>query len=471
MTSLAKHIIYGSKEDVANYLQKKDVLINEIDEYGYNPLIQTAIVNSVEKARLILEAGADVNFTDLTGRSALHWAADNKNVELTRLLLEARANPNAYTRAGQPVLAMSVLRNQNEIKKLLYQYGADLNFAYDFINAKLLGHRFELEGRVDILDNTGRFIEVEFEGFYLEFSLAIVADSLADFKNNFGGKHLREFFPFVKTVINCLQNGVELIKFQNYLVDIKEHEQHIDKLLNINPLLIPIAYEGHAISFIKHDDWLIRCDRGEYGRDHGSVIFYRMGRPENLTKALIKNLIYKRQGKEFINDGLVNMLQLKPMGQLPLSVQISGNCSWANVEAVIPTMLFILLLDDQRSQGVVAIEECKQNALYFYEEWLEWDKDRALYFCINTFNHSNPARKATKAAILAAIIYQQCEYLRAEDREKAEKILPILTIPQYVYILQSYFKVFGAQKNDQKIKNLAEFLDEFGIDVAKLMAA
>ncbi|MBA2654639.1 MAG: ankyrin repeat domain-containing protein [Gammaproteobacteria bacterium] len=464
MSTLAKQIIFGSTNDVAAYI-KRGATLNEIDEYGYTPLIQAAIVNSVPKAKLILEAGADVNFTDLTGRTALHWAVDNNNLELSNLLISQGANSNAYTRAGQPVLAMPVLRAQSSIKQLLYQHAADLNFAQDFINAKLLGHRFELEGRVDILDNKGTFIEVEFEGFYLEFSLAIVAESLIDFKNNYGGKHLRNFFPQLQSIIIALQNGAELIKYQHYLVEIKEHEKRIDSLLNANPLLIPVAYSGHAISLIKYDDWLIRCDRGAFGRDNGTVIFYKMGEPHNLNKALIKNLLYKRQGKEFIDEGLTQLLKLKPIGQLPLSVQISGNCSWANIEAVIPTMMFLLLLQEQRSQEVVGIEDCKKKALYFYEQWLEWDKNRALYFCINSFYHSTPARKATKAAILAAILFQQCEYFRSQDREKAEKILPILTIPEYRYILKSYFQVFNPVQNNKQIKNLAEFIDEFGIDL------
>lgn len=469
MTTLAKQIIYGSLNDVASFIKRDGVVLNEVDEYGYTPLIQSAIVNSVPKARLILEAGADVDFTDLTGRTALHWAVDNKNEELAKLLLEHRANSNAYSRAGQPVLAMPLLRDQNNTKQTLYHYGADLNFAQDFINAKLLGHRFELEGRVDILNNLGVFIEVEFEGFYLEFNLAIVAQSLIDFKNNFGGKHLRSFFPQLQTIINSLKNGAELIKYQHYLIEIKEHETRIDSLLNAHPLLIPVAYEGHAISFIRYDDWLIRCDRGAFGREHGTVIFYKMGEPHLLTKALIKNLIYKRQGKEFIDEGLVSMLKLKPVMQLPLSVQISGNCSWANIEAVVPAMMFTLLLQKQKSAEVINIEECKKKAFYFYDEWLQWDKNRALYFCINSFHHSNPARKATKAAILAAILFQQCEYLRSEDREKAEKILPILTIPEYRFLLKSYFTVFNPVKDNKQIKNLAEFLEEYGIDIQDLM--
>ena len=112
--SIAKQIIFGSTEDVASALQL-DVNLEEIDEYGYTPIVQTAIVNSVNKARLLIEAGADVSFTDLTGRTALHWAADNNNEELAELLLEHGADANAYTRAGQPVLVMPLLSDSQSV--------------------------------------------------------------------------------------------------------------------------------------------------------------------------------------------------------------------------------------------------------------------------------------------------------------------------------------------------------------------
>lgn len=466
--TLSKQIIFGSVSDVENFI-RQGVKLDEIDEYGYTPLIQTAIVDSIEKARIILEAGADVNFTDLTGRSALHWSVDNNNKELSELFLKKGANPNAYTRAGQPVLAMPLLRNQNSIKKLLYQYRADLNFAQDFINGKLLGHRFELEGRVDIVDYQGKFIEIEFEGFYLEFSLAIVTESLIDFKNNFGGKHLRDYFANLQVIIDSIHRAAELIKFQHYLIDIKEHEKQINPLLKPEPLVIPVAFDGHAIALIKYGNWLIRCDRGEFGRDHGTIIFYRVGEPSLLNTSLIKNLVYKRQGRQFINEGLIDMLKLKQVGVIPLPVQISGNCSWANIEAIVPTLMFLLILEEQKSNKVVEIEEFKKQALYFYDQWLEWDKNRALYFGIQSFYDANPARKASKAAILASILFQTCEYKNPGDREKAEKILPILTLPDYDYILKSYFQVFWPIRDNQQIRNVAEFLDEYGIDMQKYL--
>ena len=69
-----------------------------------------------------------------------------------------------------------------------------VEFAKDFINAKLLAHRYELQGHVDIVDKTKTLIEIDFEGFYLEFTVEAVHDSLQDFRNNFGARHLRKYF-------------------------------------------------------------------------------------------------------------------------------------------------------------------------------------------------------------------------------------------------------------------------------------
>ena len=102
--------------------------------------------------KALLAAGADVDMPDLTGRTALHWAVDNANQVLAQVLLEAKANPNRYTVASQPVLSKSILRHDAPMKALLTRFSADTTFANDYINAKLLGHRFELSGYVDIVD-------------------------------------------------------------------------------------------------------------------------------------------------------------------------------------------------------------------------------------------------------------------------------------------------------------------------------
>lgn len=463
--SLADAIIYGSNEHVKQAIAQGAPL-EEIDPYGYTPLIETAIVNSIEKAKILLDAGAKPDFSDLTGRTALIWAAENNNYELCELLLKKGADPNAYTRAGQPALAMPLLRKHENIKQLLYRYGAKLTFAQDFINGKVLGHRFELEGRVDVLDHQGVFTEIELEGFYLEFSLAIAVESLLDFKNNFGGKHLQKYFDYLDVVIHGLHNANALIKYQHYLTQLKEVESHIDNLLKFKPLIIPVVYAGHAINFIWFGSLLVRIDRGQFGRDHGTVIIYNMHHPGKMNPSFIKNLIYERQEQEYIDDVMIRALGLEPIHILPISTQVSGNCSWANVEAVLPATLFLLFLNKAGKINKTTLAEAEEKALGFYEEWVDWDKKRALSFCLQSFRRSGAARKATKASLMAAILFQKYNFENKEERLHADRIINIFREnPEYMPILRAYGEVFQYEKSNDLFKNFMKFMDFYDIDI------
>ncbi|EKE01793.1 MAG: hypothetical protein ACD_21C00052G0011 [uncultured bacterium] len=463
--SLSKTIIHGSDQEVVDSL-KSNPELDIIDEYGYTPLIQAAIINSVSKAKILLNAGAKVDFTDLTGRTALFWASDNDNLELCKLCLKHGANPNAYSSGGQPLLVMPLMKKQQQVKDLLISFGAKLDFAQDFLNAKLLGHSFELEGRVDIVDANNTFIEVELEGFYLRFTLEIITSSLMDYRNNFGAKKMRKYFSKLDTIIHSLQVSIGLIQLQHYLINTEQFLNKINSLLEKDPLILPISFGGHAITLIKYHDLFVRCDRGEYGRDHGTVIYHEIRHPAHLTKTFCRELLYKRQHPDFINVGLVNYLGLQPKSVLNLPVQITGNCSWANAEAVIPAIMFLLLLEEQGSNNTTT---CEQEALKFYNEWREWDKSRSLSFCLQSFKSSNPARKATKTALLAAILFQSCDYNNPNDREKANKILTILSQPDYVQILKCYVNAFNQDRDNTLWKNFANYLEDFGIDIDVLL--
>ena len=461
--SLSKTIIFSSTQALIQALEER-VALNEIDVYGYTPLIQTAIVNSIEKCQLLLDAGADVNFNDLTRRSALHWAADNHNLSIAKQLLNKKADPNAYTSAGQPVLAMPFLRGQSDMKTLLYDAGANLDFAQDFINAKVLGHRFDLQGRVDIVSPDNTFIEVEFEGFYSEFTLSLVLKSLLDFKSNFSARHLTDYFQCIDVVAKMLQNAIALIKYQHYLVDIVDYEQKIDQLLQHKPLLLPLAYDGHAMSLIQYGRYLIRCDRGAFGRENGTVIIYKIGRMDKFNHHFIKSLLYQRQNKQFIDHDMSAVLDLKPIDTLDLPVQLSGNCSWANVEAVIPAVLYIHLREKMQVNTDSARFDCQKQAIDFLREWELWDQQRALHFCIDSFERvQSPARGASKVAVLMAILFQQQLYQNPLWYKACERIAKIITLPKYAYILLCYVRIFGKDNVKNPMRPLLSFLDDLGI--------
>lgn len=463
--TLAQTIIYDDKDAVLVKLAEEPTLINDYDEYGYTPLIESAIANKADIGAALLAAGADVKGKDLTGRTALHWAADNNNIPFCRTLLEHGADANAYTIGGLSVLVMPTLRQQQPLKELLFQYGASLSFAQDFINAKLLGHRFELIGTHDIYSPQDRFIEMEYEGFFLEFTVGLIRDSVDRFLHNFGAKQYRTQFNALKHYSAALHNAAKLARYQHYLLDVNTVNDKISPLLQFQPLLLPIGYEGHAISFITYGQYWIKCDRGEARKKHGSIVLYKMAHPERANADFLKHLLYASLSRYFIEDELESYLGLTPLAQLPITGQVIGNCSWANMEASLPAYLWLL----SYLQNTGDLEETQsEESLELFEFWRQWDQDRALEECIARFQHANAPRRASIVALLADILFQACREGTRLDITRAEKILPILLHPDYRYVLTTYIETYIDGLSDERGQAFHHLLDVCGVDIKKL---
>ncbi len=457
MASLADAILEEDISSIKQLLRYSNEL-NQIDEYGFTPLIEAAIVDNADISRLLLSQGADPNLPDVTGGSALQWAVENHNLTMCQLLLEKHANPNSYNLAGQPVLVMPILRQQNDLKNLLIHAGADLTFAQDYINTKLLGHMYELVGTASIIDPQNNFVEVDFEGFFLEITLGLIADSLFQFQNHFAARQLRRYSGLAQFIVQVMQRGSQLIKYQQYRVDVRKHQKEINSLIRQEPLLIPVGYEGHAITFIRYGNTWVKCDRREDSRLYDNIMFYHIRNIENLTPDLLKALIYEKQSSAFINNELDQLLGLEPITELKVDAQISGNCSWANVEATIPAMFFLVMMEMNKNVSNTAYY--KTLALNFFSRWREWNKDRALHFCIDSFEKADSIRKASKAEILAAILFQRCTTQSTEDQDRMDRILAVLMKSPYAYILRNYLRVYYYESNTPEGKRFFEMLKE-----------
>ncbi len=93
---------------------------------GSTALLLVARNGDVGAARVLLEAGAEVNDTAADGTSALVVAAHSGHEALARYLLEQGADPNA-AEAGYTALHAAVLRGQGEVVRALLAGGADPN--------------------------------------------------------------------------------------------------------------------------------------------------------------------------------------------------------------------------------------------------------------------------------------------------------------------------------------------------------
>lgn len=459
MLSLADAIIQEDFDRVQQLIRAGED-VNALDIYGFRPLIEAAIVDNAEIIKFLLANGANPNLHDATGGSALHWAAENNNITLTKLLLSHHANPNAYNLAGQPVLVMPTLRRQSALRSVLVKAGANEAFSQDYINTKLLGHMYELIGNAMIISPDRKFVEVDFEGFYLEITVGLISDSLSQFQNHFAARQLRRYSGISQFIVEVMQRASQLIKYQQYRVDIKKYSTIIDELIEQDPVIIPVGYEGHAITFIRYGDIWVKCDRREDSRLYDNVMFYRVGNPQNLTTEFIKNLMYVKQSDQFINTQIDRILGLTPITELKVEAQISGNCSWANVEATIPALFFLVLM--QFNKDSQSISYFKTLALNYFHRWREWNKDRALHYCINSFEQSDPIHKACKAEILAAILFQRCDVSKATDYERMEMILSLLLKSPYEYLLKNYLRIYYYEGFTEKGKRFFELLKEHG---------
>ena len=100
--------------------------IQTIPYGGFTPLLFAAQQDDLESARLLLEAGADVNDTSAAGVSALTMAAHSGHGSLGSFLLAHGADPNAAG-AGYTALHAAVLAGDLGLVEALLAHNADPN--------------------------------------------------------------------------------------------------------------------------------------------------------------------------------------------------------------------------------------------------------------------------------------------------------------------------------------------------------
>jgi ankyrin repeat protein len=120
--SWQKPINLAENADIVRLLVNAGADINYVDGLGYSILLTALEKNDIEFVRALLEMGTDPNKASIS-RTPIWYAAQSDDYEATKLLLEAGANPNQRTEVDgwfaledAPSLAMV---------ELLLEHGAD----------------------------------------------------------------------------------------------------------------------------------------------------------------------------------------------------------------------------------------------------------------------------------------------------------------------------------------------------------
>lgn len=111
--------------------------INEKDPFGgSSPLISAAVFGKTEIAKILIDAGADINFRNNEGSTALHSAAFFCRPEIVKMLLDKKADKTVKNKYGSTAYE-SVAGPYSDVKsvyemmqQMLGPMGLKLDYAY-----------------------------------------------------------------------------------------------------------------------------------------------------------------------------------------------------------------------------------------------------------------------------------------------------------------------------------------------------
>lgn len=129
-------VITGNREALKQHIAA-GTNINEKDPFGgSSPLISAAVFGKPEEAKILIDAGADINFQNNDGSTALITAAFFCRPEIVKMLLDAGADKTIKNKYGATAYE-SVIAPFNDVKPsydmmaaALSPMGLKLDFAY-----------------------------------------------------------------------------------------------------------------------------------------------------------------------------------------------------------------------------------------------------------------------------------------------------------------------------------------------------
>lgn len=129
-------VVSGNKEAVTQHIAA-GTNINEKDPFGgSSPLISAALFGKTEIAKILIDAGADINFQNNEGSTPLHLAAFFCRPEILKMLLDKNADKTIKNKYGSTAYE-SVAGPYADLKptyemleKMLAPMGLKLDYAY-----------------------------------------------------------------------------------------------------------------------------------------------------------------------------------------------------------------------------------------------------------------------------------------------------------------------------------------------------
>lgn len=108
-----------SYEDLPEFtcLELKDV--NQIGNFGNQPIHVAAVRGNAEELLALLESGANVNAVGELGNTPLHEAVGQSHTEIVRLLLQYGASRDLKNEFDQTALDIALMKNKDVVSEIL----------------------------------------------------------------------------------------------------------------------------------------------------------------------------------------------------------------------------------------------------------------------------------------------------------------------------------------------------------------
>lgn len=123
--TLDQAIARGDLDDVKLHLAADPDVLLRNREPALSPLQQAILRNQTEIARLLIDAGADIDQPDRSRRTPLHLAVERGNLALVETLLSRRAQPNERDKMGWTPLHHAAAKDRLAIARALLAGGAN----------------------------------------------------------------------------------------------------------------------------------------------------------------------------------------------------------------------------------------------------------------------------------------------------------------------------------------------------------
>ena len=106
-----------NRSDIVAWLVEKGANLNGIADND-SPLLAASQLGHLKVCRILLAAGADPNFKDSSGETALHKASGNGHLDVLDLLLSSGADPTIAEMCGELAIDQALPRKSDEVREL-----------------------------------------------------------------------------------------------------------------------------------------------------------------------------------------------------------------------------------------------------------------------------------------------------------------------------------------------------------------